>query len=127
MVLHQVQHVVGFLNTNTMFAGIMLLLLNVGGRFIVHELSHDDAEYSQNLILRRLAVFAACFVGTKDMLTSIILTAAFVVLAGGVFRGKGPFSREGMTNPPTSAGVSSGSNPFLGGAASQEPPLFPKE
>jgi hypothetical protein len=108
-----------------MFVGIMLLLLNVGGRFIVHELSHDDAEYSQNLILRRLAIFAACFVGTKDLIVSIILTAAFVIIAGGIFRGKGPFSREGMTN--SSPVVSSGNNPFVEGPASQEPPLFPKE
>ena len=121
MVVHHLQHAVGFLNSNTMFTGIMLLLLNVGGRFIVHELSHDDAEYSQNLIIRRLAVFAACFVGTKDLIVSIILTAAFVIIAGGIFRGKGPFSREGMTNPPVN------NSPFVPTASSQEPPLFPKE
>jgi hypothetical protein len=77
----------------------MLLLLNVGSRFIAHELSDDDDEYSKNILLRRMAIFAACFVGTRDVVTSVLLTAAFVVIAGGLFRGKGPFSREGMTNP----------------------------
>jgi len=123
MVLHQLQYAVGFLNTSTLFSGIMLLLLNVGSRFIVHELSHDDAEYSQNLILRRLAIFAVCFVGTKDLLISIILTAAFVILSAGIFRGKGPFSREGMTNGETAVVVAS-ANPFGGSASSQEPGLF---
>jgi len=123
MILDQVHHAVNFLNTNTMFSGIMLLLLNVGSRFIVHELSDDDNEYSQNLILRRLAIFAVCFVGTKDFMASVILTAAFVVLAGGLFRGKGPFSREGMSNSETSVAVSS-ANPFEGSAASKEPGLF---
>jgi len=108
-----------------MFAGIMLLLLNVGGRFITHELSYDDREYSENIILRRLAIFAVCFVGTKDMLTSIVLTAAFVVLAGGIFRGKGPFSREGMKNLESSEVVSSPGNPY-DGMVSGDPPLFPK-
>ena len=120
MVLHQLQYAVGFLNTSTLFSGIMLLLLNVGSRFIVHELSHDDAEYSQNLILRRLAIFAVCFVGTKDLLISIILTAAFVVLSAGIFRGKGPFSREGMKDPEKTLV----NNPFGGSASSQEPQLF---
>lgn len=79
--------------------GIMMLLLNIGSRFIVHEFSADDNEYSQNIVLRRLTVFAVCFVGTRDIVVSTILTAAFVILAGGIFRGKGPFSREGMENP----------------------------
>jgi len=125
MVLHHIHHAVGFLNTNTMFAGIMLLLLNVGSRFIIHELSHDDKEYSQNLILRRMAIFAVCFVGTKDLVSSVILTAAFVVIAGGLFRGKGPFSREGMTDGEMAvAGAPSGGNPFNGKASSDSPGLF---
>jgi len=123
MVLQYVHHTVELLNRSNAFAGIMLILLNVGSRFITHELSHNDAEYSQNLILRRLAIFAVCFVGTKDMVTSIILTAAFVVLSAGLFRGKGPFSREGMSNGETAVAVSS-ANPFDGSAAAPDKPLF---
>jgi hypothetical protein len=78
--------------------GVSVLLLNVGSRFITHELSADDAEYQQNILLRRVSVFAACFMATKDVITSILLTGAFVIIAGGLFRGKGPFSREGMEN-----------------------------
>ena len=87
------------LNSSPMFAGIMMLLLNVGSRFITHEMSSDEAEYSQNIFLRRLAIFAVCFVGTRDIITSILLTAGFVILASGLFRGKGEASREGMKNP----------------------------
>jgi len=125
MVLDHLQRAVNYLNNSTIFSGIMLLLLNVGSRFIVHELSHSDDEYSQNLILRRLAIFAVCFVGTKDLLTSIILTAAFVILSAGLFRGKGPFSREGMSNAETAvAGAPPDSDPFNGSASSQQPGLF---
>jgi hypothetical protein len=123
MVLHHVHHAVGVLNTSTIFAGVMLLLLNVGSRFIIHELSHDDKEYSENLILRRLAIFAVCFVGTKDLVISIILTAAFVILSAGLFRGKGPFSREGMTSGETVVATTS-ANPFGGSASSNDPGLF---
>ena len=86
------------LGTSPFFIGVSVLLLNVGSRYITQELSADDDEYQQNILLRRLAVFAACFMATRDIITSLLLTAAFVVLAGGVFRGKGPFSREGMEN-----------------------------
>jgi hypothetical protein len=87
------------IGTSPFFLGMMMLLLNVGSRFITHELSDDDKEYSQNILLRRLTIFAVCFVGTRDIVTSILLTAGFVIIAGGLFRGKGPFSREGMENP----------------------------
>jgi len=120
MVLKHVDHIVGFLNNNTMFAGIMLLILNVGGRYIIHELEGTDEEYSQNIFLRRVAIFAVCFIGTKDLVTSLILTASFVILASGLFRGRG---REGMTNPEKSVVVSSGTAPY-GSAVHPEKGMF---
>ncbi len=81
------------------FIGVMMLLLNVGSRYITHEFSDNDEEYSQNILLRRLAIFAVCFVGTRDILVSIILTAAFVILSAGFLRGKSVLAREGMDNP----------------------------
>ena len=59
-------------------------------------MSDNEAEYSQNILIRRLAIFAACFVGTRDVIVSILLTAGFVVLASGFLRGKSTFAREGM-------------------------------
>jgi len=79
--------------------GAMMLLLNVGSRYIVHEFSDNDEEYSQNIILRRLTIFAVCFVGTRDLVASLALTACFVVLASGFLRGKSSFAREGLLNP----------------------------
>ena len=86
------------LNTNLFFLGIMMLVLNVGSRYIVHELSDNDEEYRQNIILRRVAIFAACFAGTRDLVVSLILTAAFVVLSTGIYHTKSIYAREGMTN-----------------------------
>ncbi len=86
------------LNTNMFFIGIMMLVLNVGSRYIVHEFSDDDEEYRQNIILRRVAIFAACFVGTRDLFVSLVLTAVFVVISTGIYHSKSVYAREGMTN-----------------------------
>lgn len=86
------------LNTNLFFIGVMMMVLNIGSRFIVHELSDNDEEYGRNIILRRIAIFAACFVGTRDLIVSLILTSAFVVLSTGLFYTKSKYAREGMTN-----------------------------
>ena len=80
--------------------GVMILLTNVASRYITHEFSSNDEEYSQNILLRRFVIFAICFVGTRDLLVSIILTAGFVVLASGFIRGNSQFSREGMEDTP---------------------------
>ena len=82
------------LNDNKFFLGAMLILLNIGSRHLVDEYSTTPEEYDRNLVLRRLAVFAVCFVGTRDIVTSLLLTAGFVILAQGVSRR----SREGMRN-----------------------------
>ncbi len=83
---------IDLLNNNKFFLGVMLLLLNVGSRHLVDEFSTNPEEYSRNLVLRRLAIFAVCFVGTRDLIISLLLTAGFVILAQGV----SSKSREGM-------------------------------
>lgn len=85
--------VLSALNDNKFFLGIMLIVLNLGSRHLVDEFSTNPEEYSRNLVLRRIAVFAVCFVGTRDIVTSIILTAAFVILSTGISMR----NREGMT------------------------------
>lgn len=96
-----IEPIIQALNSSTFFIGIMMLLLNVGSRYIVHELSDNDEEYRKNILIRRLAVFAVCFVGTRDIIVALVLTAAFVVLSTGLFQGKSLYSREGMANSST--------------------------
>jgi hypothetical protein len=76
------------INTNKLFLGVMMILLNLGSRYLVDEFSTNEADHSRNIVLRRIAVFAVCFVGTRDIVTSIILTAGFVILATGVSKRK---------------------------------------
>lgn len=106
--------------------GIMILLTNVASRYIVHEFSTNDEEYGQNILLRRLAIFAVCFVGTRDLLVSILLTAGFVILAGGIIRGSSVYAREGMDNKSndplrSKAGLRDCDQPAYD---TKEPPMF---
>ena len=118
-----------YVETSPFFAGIMMLLLNVGSRFITHEYSNSDEEYRQNILLRRLAIFAACFIGTRSIVVSIILTAAFVVLSAGLFRGKSEYAKEGMNNGATQMTAMRAAAGLMGevddpGYDKKEPPMF---
>lgn len=88
-----------YIESSPFFAGIMMLVLNIGSRYITHEYSDNDEEYQQNILLRRFAVFAACFVGTRSVITSVLLTAGFIIISTGLFRGKSTYAKEGMKNP----------------------------
>ena len=106
-----------------------MLLLNVGSRFITHEYSDNDEEYRQNILLRRFAIFAACFIGTRSIVVSIILTAAFVVLSAGLFRGKSDYAKEGMNNGATQMTAMRAAAGLMGevdqpGYDKKEPPMF---
>lgn len=105
------------LNDNKFFLGSMLILLNIGSRYLVDEFSTDPKTYTQNLILRRIAVFAVCFVGTRDIVTSLLLTAGFVILAQGV----SSRSREGMKNKDSDEPKVQQS------ACASDPPMFRTE
>jgi len=87
--------------------GILTILINIGSRFVTHEFSDNDEEYQQNIILRRLVIFAICFLATKDLVVSILLTAGYVIIASGILRGSG-FAREGMKNKKEVTGQLSG-------------------
>jgi len=82
------------LNDNKFFLGTMLILLNLGSKYLVDEFSVNPDEYTRNVILRRLAIFAVCFVGTRDIVVSTLLTAGYIIIAQGV----SSKHREGMQN-----------------------------
>lgn len=71
-----------------------MILLNIGSRYLVDEFSVNPDEYTRNIILRRIAVFAVCFAATRDIIVSLVLTAGFIIIASGV----SSKSREGMAN-----------------------------
>jgi hypothetical protein len=63
-----------------------MMLMNVGSRYIVDEFSTNEDEYKRNILLRRVAIFAVCFMGTRDLVHALLLTAGFVILAMGISR-----------------------------------------
>jgi hypothetical protein len=68
------------LNNNTYFAGVLILLLNIGSKFVTIELSPTQEAFIRNNIGRQLLIFSMVWVGTKDLYVSFVLTGIFVIL-----------------------------------------------
>ena len=79
------------LNESKLFAGLAMLMLNIGSKYIVIELSPNQESYLKNSLARQLLIFSMAWMGTKDILTSLFITAAFVILTGFLFNEKSKF------------------------------------
>lgn len=73
------------LNNNKYFTGIMMIILNLGSRFLVMELSESQEQMLSNKIIRRFVMFTVVFIATKDIYVSLIITAIFIILVSGLF------------------------------------------
>lgn len=78
------QHVI-FLNNNKFFAGLVMILLNIGSKFIMVEFSKSTQEYMKYTVCKQILVFAMAWMGTRDIYTSLGLTAIFTILSEYLF------------------------------------------
>ena len=74
-----------YLNNSKFFAGIIMIMLNVGSKFISIQFSKSTEEYLKYSVTKQLLVFAMAWMGTRDIYTALVLTAVFVVLSDHLF------------------------------------------
>jgi hypothetical protein len=74
-----------YLNNSKFFAGIIMILLNVGSKFISVQFSKSAEEYLKLSVTKQILVFSMAWMGTRDIYTALVLTAVFVVLSDHLF------------------------------------------
>ncbi len=79
------------LNNNSFFAGMMLILLNIGSKYITVELSKSQEQYLKNSVARQLLIFAIAWMGSRDIVVALVLTGIFHVLTMYLFNEKSKF------------------------------------
>ena len=73
------------MNDNKYFIGLMMIVVNIGSRFIIGELSDEQKKLINDKFLRRLFIFGVFFMATRDIVTSLILTIVFVLTISELF------------------------------------------
>ena len=74
-----------YLNNSKFFAGIIMILLNVGSKFISIQFSRSTEEYMKYSVSKQLLVFSMAWMGTRDIYTALGLTAIFTILSEHLF------------------------------------------
>jgi hypothetical protein len=65
--LGYINHHVMYLNNSKFFAGVIMILLNVGSKFITIQFSKSTEEYMKFSLSKQILVFAMAWMGTRDI------------------------------------------------------------
>ncbi len=80
-----VQENLNVINNSKLFTGLIMICLNIGSKFITVKLSPSQEEFMKNYVAREILVFAVCWMGTRDILTALVLTGSFFIITEYLF------------------------------------------
>ena len=72
-------------NDSKIFAGLMIIVLNVVSRFVNINLSKSMESYLKYTVSRQLLVFSIAWMGTRDIYIATFITVCFIILSEYLF------------------------------------------
>ena len=69
-------------NANPYFIGLMMLILNLGGRFISLEVTKGQEKFFQNRWVRWFLIFTVLFVATRNLMVAFLMTFVIILFLG---------------------------------------------
>jgi hypothetical protein len=78
-------HTIGSLNDSKFFAGVVMLIMNIGSKYAIIELSRTQESYLKYSLGRQLLVFSILWIGTRDIFISLVLTVVFILFVDYLF------------------------------------------
>jgi hypothetical protein len=90
-ILNFIHEHVMYLNNSKFFAGVVMILLNIGSKFITVQFSKSTEEYMKYSICKQVLVFAMSWMATRDIYVSLGLVAIFTVLSEYLFNEESRF------------------------------------
>ena len=71
--------------SNKYFIGIIMIVMNIGARFLIDELTPEQKKMVNTQNFRRFIIFCAFFAATRDLLSAITLTIIFILFISEIF------------------------------------------
>ena len=79
------------INNSKIFAGLMIITLNIVSKFANFKLSKTLEAYFKYTFSRQVLVFAIAWMGTRDIYIALFITVCFTVLTEHLFHEDSPF------------------------------------
>jgi len=91
---------VQLVNSSKIFAGLMIIILNISSKFVNIKLSKSIESYLKNTFSKQILVFAIAWMGTRDIYIAFIITIIFIICVDYLFNEESKFCclPESFTN-----------------------------
>ena len=76
---------VAAINNSKIFAGLMIIILNISSKFVTIKLSKTMESYLKFTFSRDILVFAIAWMGTRDIYIALFITIVFVICVEYIF------------------------------------------
>jgi len=67
------------INGSKIFAGLMIIILNIASKFVTFKLSKSMESYLKYTFSRQLLVFAITWMGTRDIYIAFVMSMVFII------------------------------------------------
>ena len=78
-------------NNSKFFAGVVMLTVNIASKHMSIEISKSQEAYVKYTLGRQILIFAVLWMGTRDIVIALTLTAVFILLADYLFNENSKF------------------------------------
>ncbi len=68
------------INNSKLFAGLIIIILNISSKFVTIRLSKSMEAYLKYTFSRNILVFSIAWMGTRDIYVALVITALFIFL-----------------------------------------------
>jgi hypothetical protein len=83
--------VIATMNTSKIFAGLMILILNITSKFVTIKLGKTMESYLKFTFSKQILVFAMAWMGTRDIYIAIIISVLFIIFSDYLFHEDSPY------------------------------------
>lgn len=90
-IVKRIDNTVANLNTSKAFAGLMIIVLNIGSRFVTIKLSKTMESYLKYTFSKQILIFAIAWMGTRDIYIAFFIMIIFTIFMEYLFNEESQF------------------------------------
>lgn len=75
------RNIVSFLNSSPFVSGCVMLIMNIGGKYVIMDIPKGMNNFFAHPWIRKLTIFCIAFVATKNIKTALLISLLFILFS----------------------------------------------
>jgi hypothetical protein len=73
--------IVNFVNTSPFISGCLMLMMNLGGKYVIMEMPNGMHSFFANSWIRKLTILCISFIATRNIKTALLISLLFILFS----------------------------------------------